>query len=69
MSGVPQPAPNLDWFKSSHSGGNTTECVEAAFLSSDVLIRDSKQPGNPHIVVSTTAWASFVAGTLLLPVT
>lgn len=48
------------WFKSSHSGGNTTECVEAAFVPSGVLIRDSKQPEGPWVRVSTRAWDWFV---------
>jgi hypothetical protein len=53
----PEPA----WFKSSYSGGNTTECVEAAFVSSAVLIRDSKQPEGPWVRVSARAWDLFVS--------
>ncbi|MFF8655671.1 DUF397 domain-containing protein [Streptomyces huasconensis] len=51
----------LSWFKSSYSGGNTTECVEAAFVPRGVLIRDSKQTGGPHLLVSSSAWARFIA--------
>ncbi|MET8447052.1 DUF397 domain-containing protein [Streptomyces sp. NPDC005209] len=61
MSPGPQPASGPTWFKSSYSGGNATECVEAAFIPSGVLIRDSKQPRPPHLVVSATAWSSFLA--------
>ncbi|MCX4762437.1 DUF397 domain-containing protein [Streptomyces sp. NBC_01275] len=64
MSAGPQPAHEPVWFKSSYSGGNTTECVEAAFILSGVLVRDSKQPGHPHLTVSAKAWAGFLAGAL-----
>ncbi|MGW2894249.1 DUF397 domain-containing protein [Streptomyces sp. NPDC001212] len=52
----------VHWFKSSYSGGSGTECVEAAFVPSGVLVRDSKQPGHPHLTVSVRAWTRFVAG-------
>ncbi|MFI7399001.1 DUF397 domain-containing protein [Streptomyces sp. NPDC049541] len=61
MSIGPQPVSELAWFKSSYSGANTTECVEAAFIASGVLIRDSKRPGHQHLTVSAKAWASFLA--------
>ncbi|MEU5772394.1 DUF397 domain-containing protein [Streptomyces venezuelae] len=51
------------WFKSSYSGGNTTECVEAAFIPGGVLIRDSKRADGPRLQVSSAAWARFVAAT------
>ncbi|MFK4064896.1 DUF397 domain-containing protein [Streptomyces sp. NPDC029674] len=64
MSAVtPCSAPVLTWYKSSYSGGNTTECVETAFLPGGVLIRDSKRADGPRLLVSSTAWARFVAGT------
>jgi len=49
------------WFKSSYSGGNATECVEAAFVSRGVLIRDSKNPDSAWLQVSAQAWERFVA--------
>ncbi|GGM90844.1 DUF397 domain-containing protein [Streptomyces fuscichromogenes] len=49
------------WFKSSHSGANETECLEAAFGRIGVLIRDSKRPAGPHLSVSTATWSRFVA--------
>ncbi|AWW39379.1 DUF397 domain-containing protein [Streptomyces cadmiisoli] len=52
------------WFKSSYSGGNTTECVEAAFVPKGVLIRDSKVPKGPQVAVSAGAWSRFVATAL-----
>ncbi|MYT71541.1 MULTISPECIES: DUF397 domain-containing protein [unclassified Streptomyces] len=48
------------WFKSSYSGGNTTECVETAFTHDGVLIRDSTRPDGPRLRVSGPAWAGFV---------
>lgn len=50
------------WFKSSYSGGNTTECVEVAVAgSATVLIRDSKHPVGEPIAVPPEAWADFIA--------
>ncbi|WP_435643582.1 DUF397 domain-containing protein [Streptomyces sp. H49] len=51
------PAPL--WFKSSYSGGSGTECVEAAFVSSGVLIRDSKNDSGPVVVLQGAAWQAF----------
>ncbi|MEU3185867.1 DUF397 domain-containing protein [Streptomyces sp. NPDC006923] len=50
----------LVWFKSSHSGGNTTECVEAARLAGGAAVRDSKDPGGAQLVFHRDAWAGFV---------
>ncbi|WP_330266667.1 DUF397 domain-containing protein [Streptomyces griseorubiginosus] len=61
MSARPQSAAKPAWFKSSYSGGNATECVEAAFIPTGVLIRDSKQPEGPLVAVSTESWRCFVA--------
>ncbi|MGW7606312.1 DUF397 domain-containing protein [Streptomyces sp. NPDC054766] len=48
------------WFASSYSNGAGGECVEAAFVSSGVLVRDSKVPGGPHVKVSAEAWREFL---------
>ncbi|MFE2421497.1 DUF397 domain-containing protein [Streptomyces hokutonensis] len=64
MLSTPQPIPDYAWFKSSYSGGNATECVEAAFVSTGVRIRDSKQRRGPCLAVSAKAWKSFVAYSL-----
>ncbi|MFC9618532.1 DUF397 domain-containing protein [Streptomyces sp. NPDC056930] len=56
-----QPSADSQWWKSSHSGGSGTECVEVADLQSRVGVRDSKQPRGPHIVVRHNTWARFVA--------
>ncbi|MEW2402340.1 DUF397 domain-containing protein [Streptomyces sp. NPDC046862] len=49
------------WFSSSYSNGAGGECVEAAFVSAGVLIRDSKRPQGPHVTVSAEAWCEFLA--------
>lgn len=63
MPVAPRPAGEPAWFKSSYSGGNATECLEAAFIPSGVLIRDSKRPAAPHLAVSAQSWAGFLAAT------
>ncbi|MFJ9742775.1 DUF397 domain-containing protein [Streptomyces sp. NPDC101166] len=57
----PLTAPIPAWFKSSYSGGNTTECLEAASVPGGLLVRDSKSPDGPHITVSSEAWSRFAA--------
>ncbi|MEV3911802.1 DUF397 domain-containing protein [Streptomyces canus] len=57
----PQSASDLAWFKSSYSGGNATECLEAAIVPSGVLIRDSKRPEHRHLTMSALSWAEFLA--------
>ncbi|MET8744384.1 DUF397 domain-containing protein [Streptomyces sp. NPDC004728] len=54
----PEP---LRWFKSSYSGANTTECVEAARLPQSTAVRDSKAPGGPMLVFGNTSWKGFLA--------
>ncbi|MEU9410327.1 DUF397 domain-containing protein [Streptomyces sp. NPDC048281] len=49
------------WFKSSYSGGNATECLEASFSRAEVLIRDSKRPTGPHLRIAAETWGRFVA--------
>ena len=51
-----------EWRKSSRSGDNGGNCVEVTRnLPGIVAVRDSKDPGGPVLIVSTDAWASFVA--------
>ncbi|MFF7402819.1 DUF397 domain-containing protein [Streptomyces murinus] len=59
MSAGPQPSSEPCWFKSSYSGGNATECVETAFVSSAVLVRDSKNGSGPVVVLQNRAWQVF----------
>jgi len=64
MSLGPQSIPESAWFKSSYSGGNTTECLEAAVTPSSVLVRDSKLVKSPVVVVRADAWRCLVNGLL-----
>lgn len=59
MSSGPQPGSEPRWFKSSYSGGNATECVEAAFDLCGVRIRDSKNGMGPVVTVRGPAWHAF----------
>ncbi|MCX5333798.1 DUF397 domain-containing protein [Streptomyces sp. NBC_00140] len=63
MSVGSQSATERLWFKSSYSGGNTTECVEAAFVPFGIRVRDSKQPGQRVLTVSAEAWTNFLVAT------
>lgn len=48
------------WRKSSFSGGGANECVECADLGPSHAIRDSKNPGGPHLTLSPTAWRNLL---------
>ncbi|MFF2204551.1 DUF397 domain-containing protein [Streptomyces sp. NPDC058145] len=50
----------LDWFKSSYSGGAGGECVEVATCPHTVHVRDSKDTNRPGVAVGSQAWAAFV---------
>ncbi|MEV6099971.1 DUF397 domain-containing protein [Nocardia sp. NPDC051981] len=50
------------WFKSSHSSGQT-ECVEVAWLPGGTVgVRDSKNPTGPALVFAPGEWDAFAAG-------
>ncbi|NGO69761.1 DUF397 domain-containing protein [Streptomyces sp. SB3404] len=60
----------LTWFKSSYSGGQGGECLEAALAwresthrCASIHIRDSKNPDGPALALSPAAWTSFLAHT------
>lgn len=49
------------WFKSTRSSA-AKDCVEVAFLSSDLIgVRDSKNPDGPALVFGAGAWDAFTA--------
>jgi len=50
------------WQKSSRSGPFTDNCVEVAFTSGVIAVRDSKQPTGPVLVFTTGEWDAFVDG-------
>lgn len=60
MSVPIQTVSDAVWFKSSYSGGNATECVEAARIPAGVLIRDSKQADGPVVAVRAQAWHCLI---------
>ena len=51
------------WRKSSYSGSDGGNCIEAApgFITGVVPVRDSKDPQGPALLLTTAAFASFVA--------
>ncbi|NEA29612.1 DUF397 domain-containing protein [Actinomadura bangladeshensis] len=49
------------WRKSSHSGGNSGQCVEVAKASGLVGVRDSKSPGGGHLVLDRVAVSALLA--------
>ncbi|MYU23777.1 DUF397 domain-containing protein [Streptomyces sp. SID8352] len=50
------------WIRSSRSGDNGGNCVEAILGFPGVVpVRDSKNPDGPVLVIGRTAWAAFTA--------
>ncbi|WLW55524.1 DUF397 domain-containing protein [Streptomyces sp. YU58] len=54
-----EPA-RLTWVKSSYSGNEGGECLEAAGTPSVMYVRDSKDPARAQLAFSRTRWAAFV---------
>jgi hypothetical protein len=53
------------WRKSSRSGDNGGQCVEVAFVSGAVGVRDSKdREQGPVLAFTPREWAAFVADTV-----
>ncbi|MER6818562.1 DUF397 domain-containing protein [Streptomyces cellulosae] len=51
----------LNWFKSSYSGGNDgNSCVELALTARTVHVRDSKDTTGPRLAFAPDAWARFL---------
>lgn len=50
------------WRKSSHSGGDHTDCVEVTSLPTRrlVAVRDSKNPEGPVLAFALPAWSTFL---------
>jgi len=51
----------LSWHKSSYSSGGSGDCVEVATCPTTIHIRDSKNKQGPHLTLSPTTWADFLA--------
>lgn len=50
---------HVSWRKSSYSSG-AGNCVEVAFGSAVIGVRDSKQPKASHLAIGARAFRSFV---------
>jgi len=51
---------SLDWRKSSYCGNST--CVEVAFTTSFVALRDSKDVDKAALIYSHEEWEAFLNG-------
>ncbi|MEU8798961.1 DUF397 domain-containing protein [Spirillospora sp. NPDC048819] len=47
------------WHKSSRSKEDGSNCVELAFASNFVAVRDSKDPGGPKLIMSRDDFRRF----------
>lgn len=52
----------LEWIKSTASGSQGGNCVQAAFTSDGVLVRDSKEPDGPRLKFTGAEWDAFLDG-------
>jgi hypothetical protein len=52
---------SAEWRKSSRSGGNGGNCVEAASLPNAVGVRDSKDPDGPKLTFAPEMWRAFTS--------
>jgi hypothetical protein len=50
----------LSWFKSSYSGNEGGECLEAAVTPGAVHVRDSKVPARAQLAFRRREWDAFV---------
>lgn len=52
----------MHWRKSTYSGGDNPNCVEAARLDArNIAVRDSKNPANGHLTVTPKALREALA--------
>ncbi|MGW1490736.1 DUF397 domain-containing protein [Streptomyces sp. NPDC002402] len=51
---------HVRWFKSSHSGGSGTECVQVALTPGRMGVRDSKRPQGPRLAFTADTWSGFI---------
>ena len=49
------------WRKSSYSGGNGGDCVEAASMPGVVLVRDTTNRAGTVLAIPAAAWERFTA--------
>jgi len=51
----------VTWRKSSHSGNNGANCVEAGNAAHLIAVRDSKDPDSLRLAFGRAAWEAFTA--------
>jgi hypothetical protein len=56
-----QHGSELVWTKSTYSGSDDNDCVEAAVSPGTVHVRDSKNVPGPQLAFPARAWAEFVS--------
>jgi hypothetical protein len=52
---------SVPWRKSSYSGTNGGDCVEAADLDGHILVRDTTDRGGVVLSICSEAWQRFTA--------
>ena len=52
---------DVNWRKSSYSGGASGNCTQVAAVTGAVLVRDSKNPDGPRLAFGHSAWEAFAA--------
>ncbi|MER6827656.1 DUF397 domain-containing protein [Streptosporangium sp. NPDC000563] len=63
MDDLTQQLHTAHWRKSTLSGHDASNCVEIAVLShGNRGIRDSKNPTAPALILTPTAWNTFITG-------
>ena len=50
---------DLPWRKSSYSGSNGGNCIEAAAIANVIAVRDSKDPHGPVLTFDPLNWNRF----------
>ncbi|MFZ3497848.1 DUF397 domain-containing protein [Streptomyces sp. 5.8] len=60
MHSVSPAIASASWVKSSYSGAEHSECVEAAFLADSTTLRDSKRPTGGTVSFGDAAWHTFI---------
>jgi hypothetical protein len=50
------------WFKSTHSGAATDNCVEVRITEVATRVRDSKHPTGGYLTLDRATFTAFVAG-------
>jgi hypothetical protein len=51
----------LEWIKSSYSGSDNNDCVEAASTPGTLHVRDSKNAQGPELAFTPGAWTEFLS--------